>query len=221
MTDQEWLSGDDPQQMLQFLGAIPTDRKLRLFAVACCSRCADILADPRHSRLVTVVELLADNLTTTDARRDARDCLFASNYALWAATQEDAFASALRGSQDIALHVSQGGYDLVGSSASLEEKLAAVDTEYQKESIAQVELLRDIFGNPFSPVAFSPSWRTTDVMLLAQGIYDEKAFDRMPILADALHDAGCDSDDILNHCRDTTATHVRGCWVVDLVLGKS
>jgi len=81
--------------------------------------------------------------------------------------------------------------------------------------------LRDIFGNPFRPVAFAPAWRTSDVMLLAQGIYDERAFDRMPILADALQDAGCDSDDILNHCRDTAQVHVRGCWVCDLVLGKS
>ncbi len=57
-------------------------------------------------------------------------------------------------------------------------------------------------------------------MLLASGIYAERAFDRMPILADALQDAGCDSDDILNHLRDANATHVRGCWALDLVLGK-
>ncbi len=73
---------------------------------------------------------------------------------------------------------------------------------------------------PFSDVAIDPAWHTTDVMLLAQGIYDEKAFDRMPILADALQDAGCDNTDILDHCRDTNQVHVRGCWVVDLVLGK-
>ncbi len=81
-------------------------------------------------------------------------------------------------------------------------------------------LIRDIFGNPFRPVAFDPAWRTSDVLLLARGIYDERAFDRMPILADALQDAGCTNDDILNHCRDTAQVHVRGCWVVDLVLGK-
>ena len=57
--------------------------------------------------------------------------------------------------------------------------------------------------------------------LLARGMYEEKAFDRMPILADALQDAGCDTPDILDHCRDTSLTHVRGCWVVDLMLGKS
>ena len=81
-------------------------------------------------------------------------------------------------------------------------------------------LLREIFGNPFRPVAFDLAWRTSDAMLLAKGIYEERAFDRMPILADALQDAGCTSDDILNHLRDPHATHVRGCWALDLVLGK-
>jgi hypothetical protein len=58
------------------------------------------------------------------------------------------------------------------------------------------------------------------VLLLAQGIYDDRAFDRMPILADALQDAGCDNADILSHCRDASQPHARGCWVVDLILGK-
>jgi hypothetical protein len=81
--------------------------------------------------------------------------------------------------------------------------------------------LREIFGNPFQPVAFDPLWRTPDVMLLARGIYEEKAFDRMPILADALQDAGCEVADLLDHLRDPHAAHVRGCWALDLVLGKS
>jgi len=81
-------------------------------------------------------------------------------------------------------------------------------------------VVREIVGNPFRPVAFDPAWRTSDVLLLARGVYEEKAFDRMPILADALQDAGCDNEDVLNHCRDAKQTHVRGCWVVDLVLEK-
>jgi hypothetical protein len=78
-----------------------------------------------------------------------------------------------------------------------------------------------VLGNPFRPVALNPAWLTSDVVALARGIYDDRAFDRMPILADALQDAGCDNDDVLIHCRDTSLAHVCGCWVVDLVLGKS
>jgi hypothetical protein len=70
-------------------------------------------------------------------------------------------------------------------------------------------------------IAFDPAWRTSDVLALSRGIEQDLAFDRMPILADALQDAGCDCDDLLNHLRDTNATHVRGCWALDLVLGKS
>ena len=90
--------------------------------------------------------------------------------------------------------------------------------EAGKPAIA--DLLRDIFGNSFRPVAIDPAWLTSDVLALARGIYDDKAFDRMPILADALQDTGCDNTDILDHCRDAKQTHTRGCWVVDLVLGK-
>ncbi|MCE9562515.1 MAG: hypothetical protein K8U57_10730 [Planctomycetes bacterium] len=84
----------------------------------------------------------------------------------------------------------------------------------------QARLIRCIFGNPFRPVAFDPQWLTSTVTHLAHGIYDDRAFDRMPILADALQDAGCENDDILNHCRDPKGIHARGCWVVDLILGK-
>ncbi len=87
------------------------------------------------------------------------------------------------------------------------------------EGQRQCDSLRDIFGNPFQPVTADPAWLTSTVVQLATGIYQERAFDRMPILADALQDAGCDNDDILNHCR-SDGPHVRGCWVVDLLLGK-
>jgi len=81
-------------------------------------------------------------------------------------------------------------------------------------------ILRDIFGNPFNPVTLDSAWLTANVVGLAQSIYDERAFDRLPILADALEDAGCTNADILNHCRQP-GEHVRGCWLVDLVLQKS
>lgn len=80
-------------------------------------------------------------------------------------------------------------------------------------------LVRDIFGNPFRPVTFDPDWRTTTAVQLARGMYEGRDFAAMPILADALQDAGCDNADILDHCRGP-GPHVRGCWVVDLVLEK-
>jgi hypothetical protein len=94
---------------------------------------------------------------------------------------------------------------------SLQRKLA--------ESVFQARLLRDIVRNPFRPVVLNPAWQTSNVVALAQSIYEDRAFDRLPILADALEDAGCNHADILNHCRQPEE-HVRGCWVVDLVLGK-
>jgi hypothetical protein len=84
----------------------------------------------------------------------------------------------------------------------------------------QAVILRDIFGIPFRPVTANPTWLTSTVVTLARGIYDDRAFDRLPILADALMDAGCDDADVLGHCRGG-GVHVRGCWVVDLLLGKT
>jgi len=81
------------------------------------------------------------------------------------------------------------------------------------------QLLRDIFGNPFRPVTLDPRWLTSTVLDLARTIYNQRVWERMPILADALMDAGCDDAEILNHCR-SAGPHVLGCWVVDLILGK-
>jgi hypothetical protein len=97
---------------------------------------------------------------------------------------------------------------------------AASDQAERDEKAAQAGLIREIFGNPFRPVTFSSEWPTYTAVSLAREMYESRDFSTMPILADALQDAGCDIDDILNHCRDTSLTHVRGCWVVDLVLGK-
>jgi hypothetical protein len=82
-----------------------------------------------------------------------------------------------------------------------------------------VRMLREVFGPP-APT-FNRAWRTPTVTTLARQMYESRDFGAMPILADALQDAGCDSADILDHCRDPKQVHVRGCWVVDLVLGKA
>jgi hypothetical protein len=112
-------------------------------------------------------------------------------------------------------------YELRFRDIELKDKdRRTADRAMNAEKATQARLLRDIFGNPVRPVTLSPSWRTATVVSLAQQMYDARDFSAMPILADALQDAGCDTDDILDHCR-RPGEHVRGCWAVDLVLGKT
>jgi hypothetical protein len=113
----------------------------------------------------------------------------------------------------------------VDSSAEEIEKIGKHPTFLSGVAVGkriQADLLREVVGNPFRPVTINPAWLTWNdgtVRRIAQTIYDERGFDRMPILADALTDAGCDNEDILNHCR-SEGPHVKGCWAVDLILGK-
>jgi hypothetical protein len=93
---------------------------------------------------------------------------------------------------------------------------------YQAEQQEQAELLRDLFGNPFGPVALEPAWLLWNdgtVRKLAETIYDEWRWREMPVLGDALEEAGCAAPDVLEHCRQPGG-HARGCWVVDGLLGK-
>lgn len=80
--------------------------------------------------------------------------------------------------------------------------------------------IAEVIPSPFRPVPFDPCWRSSDALGVAEGVYAERAWDLLPILADALADAGCEEESILSHCRGG-GLHVRGCWVLDLVLGKS
>jgi hypothetical protein len=93
------------------------------------------------------------------------------------------------------------------------------DATRDAENGAERALLLDIFGNPFRAVAFAPEWRTDTALSLAKQMYESRDFSAVPILADAIQDAGCDNADILDHCRGS-GPHVRGCWVVDLVLDR-
>ncbi len=107
----------------------------------------------------------------------------------------------------------------VGGRAATLAAIAAGDPETNPENQPQVMLIREIFGNPFRPVAADRAWLSPTVVALAAAIYHQRAFDRMPVLADALEEAGCANADVLLHCRQP-GEHVRGCWVVDVVLGK-
>jgi hypothetical protein len=230
--------------MMNFLlDASPSERKLRLFASAICQPLAPLLVDERSRAALSDLEPHADGQcdpvdfeSHAALASDAFDAITASLGGDPAARSDPRFHAALavkNATEERTLFAAQGymiasiggvswgAIVAAGLSASSHKNGRADEAAaYEAESHRQIRLLREIFGNPFRPIAFDPAWRTTDVILLAKGIYDERAFDRMPILADAFQDAGCDSDDILNHLRDTNATHVRGCWALDLVLGK-
>jgi hypothetical protein len=110
-----------------------------------------------------------------------------------------------------------------GASAQDETGAFHISEAAQKSLVAerrwQANILRDIFGNPFRPVVLDASWLTPTVVRLAQAIYDSSSFAAMPVLADALEEAGCESADILFHCRQP-GEHARGCWCLDLLLGR-
>ena len=233
MNKKQWLASADPQMMLAHLKGRASDRKLRLFAVACCRRFWPLVSRDDVSRqVVEVAERFADGIATVKECHLAR----ATAEVLWGpgadrilcAVRELARAAVKSKASGAALDACREAASLAGRVAraaareankSDAEADAAERCAIALERRQQVVPLRCIFGNPFKPVAADPNWLTSTVLLLARGSYEEKAFDRMPILADALQDAGCASDDVLNHLRHD-ADHVRGCWALDLVLGK-
>ncbi|QEL19061.1 hypothetical protein [Limnoglobus roseus] len=212
MTEQEWLMDDNPGRWLypDRMQAM-SERKLRLFCAACCRRVWHLLPDGCRSA-VEVAEAYSDG------RADRDVLLRSSEVARGIASDADgnaqdaADASASAAEEDIRSHAFP--VTVCASKAAWRRK-----GEREAEEAAQATLLRDIFGNPFRPVIFSPSWLTPTVVGIATAIYADRAFDRLPILADALQDAGCENDEILSHCR-SEGPHVRGCWVVDLLTGR-
>jgi hypothetical protein len=271
MTEAEWLACDDPRQVLSWLTGSDwadtshewdcraSDRKLRLFACACCRQVWHQLTDPRSRRAVEIAERFADEGAVWEEMHDARRGLGGPARFACMTTATDA------------ARFMQEGHSECPPPA------------------AQAALLRDLFGNPWREVrlcdsiasehSFNDCWHCQDrldwlhvmnngtVPKLAQAVYDERRFEDLPILADALEDAGCDNADILQHCRGKercpaclgtkkvntgsgdhgdeyipcqvcgrsaqggsnwveatgcvpAGPHARGCWVVDLLLGK-
>ena len=212
MDDVEWVRCSHPIMMLEHLRGQASDRKLRLFAVACCLQVGDLLADDRDGVDLAVVERFADGVASEDELRSVHlrlpdsptnQSAFLTAHAAAVGTMGACSTLRAETSGNLTNPKSQGDY-YAGEAGELR---------------SQCRLLRDIMGNPFRPVSFDPDWHTSTVNALAQIMYDHRDFTPMPILADALQDAGCENADILTHCRGP-GPHVRGCWVVDLVLGK-
>jgi hypothetical protein len=218
MNEKQWLASIDPQPMLAYLSGKAADRKLRLFAAACCRRIRHLFPDDLGCReAVETTEPFAGGPAPDPPRTEfvvsGTACAAAFAAAAIGASTKDQAA----GFAGEAAFVASC---LIGTGFAIRTETAPGAAEYYDptELRFQAELLRDIFGNPFRPVAVDRSWLSGNVIALARTIYDDRAFARLPILADALEDAGCGNAELLSHCRGSKP-HVRGCRVLDLLLG--
>jgi hypothetical protein len=243
--EKEWMACADPRPMLAFLQGKHLPRKLGLFACACCRRVEHMLTDQRSRQALETVERFHDGIVVHQAYAVAEKAATdahaahvravgdfenstASSFALNARAVAHMFAAQAvlscfgKLATDTA-HSCSGALRGFGTANIEDDRRCRVvgDEIEAAERVAQCDMIRDIFGNPFQSVTVESNWLTPTVVPLASDIYDQQVFDRMPLLADTLQAAGCDNADILNHCRDPKVTHVRGCWVVDLLLGKT
>jgi hypothetical protein len=239
MNEAEWLACAEPTPLISFLTGNASERKLRLFGVACCRLVWQDLEEPSIRELVVVSESFADGIANLSQLRavwrDAWDA-YGSNQGESGNQDVEESVLGLGEELELARVIRWGKASMIFVDGLSEQVSHSVYSEGNQEGrnrafadllrirdrkaeAIQAALLRDIFGNSFRPAAFSPDWRTDSALSLAQQMYESRDFSAMPILADALQEAGCDNDDILDHCR-RDESHVRGCWVVDLVLAK-
>jgi hypothetical protein len=212
MTEPEWLASGDPRAMFRHCHGLLSDRKKRLYLVGCCRDVWDEIEDEGSRQAVLAAERFADGLAPADELQLA----YYAAYRTYWLSREIPDPGGLRAQIAAAAAGTVWGLE---SNSDLPWAIGP-ETGLARDAARQAELLRCVLGNPFRPVTLDPSWLTSTVASLAQGIYAERAFDRLPILCDALQDAGCDSADILDHCRGP-GPHARGCWVIDLVLGEA
>ena len=221
LTEEEWNASNDSYPMLRPCRRIIRyhPRKGHLFAVACCLRIWHLFADERSREAVAILDRYIEGLATEAQLRAAEKAAQAAH--------TDAFqvkgkvgASAEWAAQFAA---SSDGWQAASRASNFAYVAAGDGLQPGPEHTAQAHLLRCIFGPlPFRSVEIEPSWLIWNdgtIQKIARTIYEERAFDHLPVLADALEDAGCANAHILGHCRGA-GPHVRGCWVVDLMLGK-
>jgi hypothetical protein len=203
MTEEKWLAAKNPRPMIKFLRGKTSERKLLLFVHAFLRGLEGILVDKwnwanvekaelKSTQWAVLQEMIADLKWRRVEEQDFEN-------AVWAREME----RAIRNSQD-------------GCDKTIQITMTLAN---RKGLPLLSTVVRDLFGNPFRPITLNPTWLTSTVLSLAGQMYDSRDFCPMPILADALQDAGCDNADILQHCRGP-GPHVRGCWVVDKLLSK-
>jgi hypothetical protein len=230
-----WLERAAPGTLGVFLGTTASSRKSGLFARHLCRRFCQVFVDPRslsalhaaddyeageideqafQAAVEPAVQAAEEAWTRLQGERDPQTGNWSDS--TWAAYSAMTAAN-------IARDVATRGYykQLLADLGGIVMTTNSRHSTPKKRTAQAVRLVFfEHFGDIERPMALDPSWRTRTVVGLAGGIYAEMAFERMPILGDALQDAGCTEAVILDHCRNLD-THARGCWLVDALLGKS
>jgi hypothetical protein len=239
MTEAEWLACADPERMVRFLNGKASDRKLRLFACNCARQVWDLLAGRLGREAVAASERYADGLAEEAdleaARRALTDWLNESFY-YWRSSNYSAeplpalraalatcHASPFRAALEAAKQIAQAAANRWARPVLMKAARRQAEAARGEQHRDSCRLLHDMIGNPFWPVAIPPSWLAWHdglIPSMARRMYHGRSFAELPVLADALEEAGCEDADLLGHCR-TRAEHVRSCWVLDAVLGQS
>jgi hypothetical protein len=276
MTEQEWSAATEPRRMLALLDGCVSERKLYLFAAACCRRVEHLFRDERSQRALEMAERHADGLAVEAELRAAREeaqaaveqwrqgdtrrtqadvaVLWARQAAAWAIRRPvhaPRWAGRAAALAEVAAERGAAQAQLVGAwgrgLALVPEELVPatwqalalptwwavrmdeaesrklLDIRHAAQRQEQCRLLREIVGNPFRSVEVEPAWLSYGggvVGRVAQSVYEEQQLSQLPVLADALEEAGCTEADLLAHLRGP-GPHARGCWALDSLLGKS
>jgi hypothetical protein len=226
-------------------------RKFTLLMAACCRRIWQHFTTPGNREVVELLERVADDPSCTveftdacvkatafaeseEGRLTEVGCSAASaaasvvsypgEHAAWVATRTaDCCRNTLYWAAHEVVEAAEGANELARASGEAAE---------HAEEATQAILIRDIFGPlPFRSVTLPPSvkaWNDGCIVKLATGIYEERSLpvgaldsQRIAVLADALEEAGCTDPDLLGHLRQQGVVHVRGCFVLDLLLGRA
>jgi hypothetical protein len=242
MNEHEWQTGNDPAAMLEHLSDKTSDRKLRLFACACVrlhwerlryhAGRAEAVALHQHParRAIETAERYAEGDASDGDLQTVRDQAEMSwamaspfdqpaNQAAWAATLELAIEAARQAREFARLQAVRDAAYEVPPGWSEQQHNAE---ESRRECRRQVEVMFEIFGNPFRPVKIDLNWLhcnsgAADAIL--QMVCEEQRYAELPYLADALMDAGCSEEALLRHLREPGG-HVRGCWAIDALMGR-
>lgn len=227
MTEAEWLRSRNATRMIREWDGVISPRKLRLIGCGCYRLAWDLIPLLELRPVVELAERAADE--AVDRSEELKAWIVANRARnLSTGTKPDIPAEykSVNGRAG-----AWAAYSLNGSGSGLDaesvlrctlealDELSVVNRLPSVNRRRHAEIVRCVVGNPFRPLTFDPAWRTETAVALATGIYAERAFDRLPILADSLEEAGCDNADVLAHCRGP-GPHARGCWVVDGLLSK-